>query len=52
MCLLKLIDQDAGIIMIDGIDIASIPHEYLRSCLMSESSVGRRVDSTFGWCGS
>ena len=31
LCLLRMMDLDGGSIAIDGIDISTIPHEYLRS---------------------
>lgn len=35
LCLLRMLDLDRGSIKIDGIDIANIPHEYVRAKLVA-----------------
>ncbi|KAF4311832.1 Metal resistance protein YCF1-like protein 2 [Botryosphaeria dothidea] len=35
LCLFRMIDQDGGSIAIDGIDISTLPHEFVRSRLVS-----------------
>lgn len=33
LCILRLMDMDAGSVSIDGVDLATVPHEYVRSRL-------------------
>ncbi|KAF6834099.1 ABC multidrug transporter [Colletotrichum musicola] len=46
LCLLRMLDLDAGSIAIDGIDLSSLPHEYVRSSLVAVPQESYVFDGT------
>ncbi|KAF6819357.1 ABC multidrug transporter [Colletotrichum sojae] len=46
LCLLRMLDLDAGSIAIDGIDLSSLPHEYARSSLVAVPQESYVFDGT------
>ncbi|GJC89663.1 ABC transporter atnG [Colletotrichum liriopes] len=46
LCLLRMMDLDAGSITIDGVDISTLPHEYVRSKLVAVPQESYIFDGT------
>ncbi|KAK1984403.1 ABC transporter [Colletotrichum cereale] len=46
LCLLRLMDLDAGSITIDGVDVSTLPHEYVRSKLVAVPQESYIFDGT------
>ncbi|WDK08975.1 ABC transporter [Colletotrichum graminicola] len=46
LCLLRMMELDAGSITIDGIDISTLPHEYVRSKLVAVPQESYIFDGT------
>ncbi|OHW98638.1 ABC multidrug transporter [Colletotrichum incanum] len=46
LCLLRMMDLDSGSITIDGVDISTLPHEYVRSKLVAVPQESYIFDGT------